>query len=247
MKNDFLYEDGNVIKFKGEVMKIYLPKTNFEKNISEFNGNFINTMGIFLFEVTTFQNIEKNIRGKIYTLKLPVIITFQYNDIETIRTKLKDEIPEDLYNVFVLKNDDIFMTNKKIEMGIDNCSKFVNMLHGGNIPNIIPYDEIILLYLQTLSLNNMSFNNKSVMYEMIISELCRYKNDPKYPFRKVCNRDDIKLTDYKNINIKDVAALSSTFASIAFEDINRSMIASVNRTRNNVQEPESPIEKTIKY
>lgn len=247
MKYNFLYEDGEKIKFNGDIMKIYLPKSNFEKKISEYNGNFVNTMGIFLFEVNTFENEEKNKSGFIYTLKLPVVITFQYNDIDSIKTKLKENLSEDSYQVFILKKDDIFMTNKKIEMGIDNCQKFIKMLHNGNIPSIIPYDEIIKLYLQTLLINDISLNNKSFIYEMIISEACRYSKNLKIPYRKVCNKPNVLNTDYVNKNIKDIPALSSTYASLAFEDINRSLVASVNRSRNNEKEIESPIEKTIKY
>lgn len=246
-KYNFLYEDGDIIRFNGEILKIYLPKSNFEKKISEFNGNYITTMGIFLFEVTTFNNIEKNLSGEFHTLKLPVLITFQYNDYETFNGKLLKDLPEDDYNVFLLKKDDIFLNNKKIEKGIDNCSKFIELLHNGNIPPIIPYSEIINLYIQTLSLNGISLNNKSFIYELIISEVCRYSKDLKIPFRKVSNKEGIKETDYKNINIKDVPVLSSAYAGIAFEDIGRALVSSVNKTRNNEKQIESPIEKTIKY
>lgn len=252
MKYKFLYKEGNSLKFNGELMKIYLPKTNFTKKgsdsfISEYNGNFIKTMGIFLFEVTTFDNEEKGKSGTIYTMKLPISIRFEYEDSYTEKKQLKDNLPADIYNVFILNNGNTFIENVMAEMSINSCKEFIFMLHKGNLPSIIPYDEIIKLYLDTLDINGINLGSPSLVYEMIISEVCRSKNDKKIPFRKAINNGKISQLDYVNINMKEIPMLSSVYGALAFEDMNQSIITSINRTKNGTKEVESPIEKTIKY
>lgn len=252
MKYKFLYKDGNSMKFSGELLKIYLPKTNFTKKasdsfISEYNGNFIRTIGIFLFEVTTFEKQEKGILGEIFTLKLPVHIRFEYEDSYTEKKKLKDNLPEDLYNVFVLTNGSTFIENVITEKHINSCKEFIFMLHKGNLPSIVPYDEIIKLYLDNLAINDINLGSPSLVYEMIISEICRSAKDNSIPFRKAINSSNIGPLDYVSVNMKNIPMLSSVYGALSFEDMNQSIITSINRSKQNVKEVESPIEKTIKY
>lgn len=248
MKIASLERKGNSVIFTGERMHIYIPNYYFEKKLAEYNGKYINTMGIFLFEITSDEKYHQNKDGIFHTLKLPVKMNFEYDSRFSIKRKIQDNDMES-YQVFILRKDNIFLDNEYKEQNAQYCKDFVfSMLHNGNIPNIISYDDIIKLYLSNMDITKVKLRNPSVIFEIIISEACRYRKNLKIPFRKVAGRSgNVSMKDYKNINIKQIPSLNSTFADIAFENFSQSVITSVNKTRSGVQETESPIEKTIKY
>ena len=248
MKHNFLINDNDVIRFNGDIMKIYLPKYYFEKNIAQFDGNKINTIGVFLFETNTFEKEEKEEKGIFHTLKLPIRMIFEFDDMGSYKGKLKPEIDEEEYNVFILNKGNIFLSSCNVEQNINSCKDFIFMLHGGNLPSIIPYEEIVNLYLGTLDINGINLGVSSFICELTISELMRDKNNLRDPFRKKINKDSkVNNLSYKNINLKNIPQFNSTYASLAFEDMNQSLITSIKKTKNNEKEVESPIEKTIKY
>lgn len=247
MKISSLERKNNSIIFTGERMHIYIPKSYFEKNLASYNGKYIYTMGIFLFEITSDEKFEKNIDGIFHTLKLPVKINFEYESTFSCKRKINN-FEEDSYNVYILGKDNIFIDNVYKEQSADLCKDFVNALHGGNIPKIISYEEIIKLYLDNIDITKINLRNPSVIFEIIISEVCRHKNNIKTPFRKIIGKNNnVSPYEYKNISIKSIPNLNSTFSDLAFEDLNQSIISSVKKTKTGEKELESPVEKTIKY
>jgi hypothetical protein len=249
MKISSLVKRDNSIVFDGERMNIYIPKSYFQKKLATYNGKFVNTMGVFLFEITTEENFNKGKDGGFHTLKLPVKINFEYDSKYSCKRKI-EKFDSDSYEVFILKKGNIFIDNIYREQSAQYCKDFVvSMLHNGNIPNYIPYNEIINLYLDNLKITNVNLNNPALIYEIIISECCRSKNNIKIPFRKIAGKStETNLFNYKNINIKSIPSLNSTFTDMAFENMNQSIINSVGRSVKGEEEKEtSPIEKTIKY
>ena len=77
----FFEYDGDRVVFSGDILKIYLPKNYFESKIAEYNGDIINTIGFFFFEVKSNEMDDKDQDGKFYTLKLPAKIDFEFNYI----------------------------------------------------------------------------------------------------------------------------------------------------------------------
>lgn len=247
MKIPTLERKENSIIFTGERMNIYIPKSYFEKKLATYNGKYINTMGIFLFELTTDEKFNKNVNGVFHRLKLPVKINFEYDSTYSCKKKIKN-YDEDMYKVFILRKNNIFIDNVFKEKSAALCKDFVTALHGGNIPKIISYDEIIQLYLNNISITGTNLRNPSLIFEIIISEVCRQKNNLKIPFRKVAGKDNnVSLLAYKNVNIKSIPNINSTFSDLSFENLNQSIISSVKKTKTGEKELESPVEKTLKY
>ncbi|QXN67900.1 hypothetical protein FPHOBKDP_00146 [Listeria phage LPJP1] len=234
--------------FKGEILDIYLPKSNFDKNLSTYNGEYINTMGIFSFIEKKAGPEDKTTKGTLRKLELPNMIDFQYDSSYSFKGKLSDELPSDTYEVFRLTTGNQFIANVFTEQNASNVKKFISALHGGNIPSSVSYDNIIKLYLDTLSINKVSLRSPSVIYELIISELCRYSKDINEPFRKIiASKNNISPYMYTNINLKKLPSINSTFAALSFENPNQAIIDSINKNINGEKENESPIERTIKY
>ena len=46
-----LEQNGNSIIFTGDYLDIYVPRDSFDDGFARYNGNYINTIGIFFFEI----------------------------------------------------------------------------------------------------------------------------------------------------------------------------------------------------
>ena len=84
----------------------------------------------------------------------------------------------------------------------------------------------------------------SVIDEIILSELYRDKKNLTKPFRHSYNGTN--GLDYKMVSIKTIPQLTSTFAGIMFEDINKQLLSAVVSADKKVVEKETPLEKLVK-
>lgn len=237
---------GNSIIFTGEFLDIYIPRASFENKNANYNGEYIHTMGIFVFEVKTQKNIDENKSGVFHKLTMPNSIDFQYSDNYVYTGPLMGAL-SDTYEVFRLESGNQFIANVLLQQESSEVISFVKSLHNGYIPKIVPYDKILTLYHDILAINNVSLNAPSVIYELIISELCRYSKDLSKPYREIASRREISQYEYTNIRLNRLPMLNSTFAGLSFENMNDSIITSLERTKTGKEEKESPLEKTIKY
>lgn len=242
----FFEKDNESIRFIGDVLKIYLPKNYFETKVAEFNGNEVNTIAFFYFEVKSFSMEEKDQDGHFYIMKLPARIDFEFDDKNTVTKNIKQS-GDNQYEVFTMNKGSLFLKNVNVVKSAANAKDFIYMLHKGRFPSLIPYNEIIDIYMKNLNLNGLDLGCQSVIYELMVGELMRSKKDPKIPFRKEINKPETDQMDYINTNMKNIAFFSSTYAAIGFEDFNKAVINSISRDIRGDKEVISPVEKTLKY
>lgn len=249
MKIKELVQKNNQIIFHGEVMDIYIPVANFDRKLSFYNGQYINTLGVFAFDIKTESMAQKGKFGKFHTLKFPNMINFEYSETFKYTGTLDNgKISKNEYHVFRLRDGDVFINNTVQERSSDAVINFITSLHAGQIPETIPYPELINLYLSTIDINKVNLKNPSVVFELVLSELCRDKKNLKLPFRHtIKNKKTYNEYGYKSINLTQLPSLNSTFAALSFQDFDNSVISGVNQTLNNEDEKESPIEKIVKY
>lgn len=249
MKIRQLIKQDNTIKFNGEVLDIYIPTKNFDRKLSVYDGEYIDTLGVFMFDIKTQKQADANEFGQFHTLKFPNDINFTYSSERKYKgTLYNGRVSMNEYNVFRLNKGDTFIANTVIEQSSNAVIKFVSALHSGQIPESIPYKELINLYLSVLSSNHIDLKNPSVVFELIISELCRNKTNLAEPFRiSIANKDTYNEYGYKSINLKSLPALNSTFTALTFEDIDNAIVSSINRTNDGGKEKESPLEQIVKY
>lgn len=242
-----LRRQGNSVVFEGDVLDIYIPSKSFDRKQAKYNGEYISTMGMFVFEIKTFSHIEKGMSGRFHRLTIPNSIDFQYTDSYKFKGKI-EKYPNDEYVVFRLEKGDKFIANVFIQQVSSAVVDFIKALHGGSIPKSISYDEILGLYHNVLELNNVGLNAPSLVYELTIAEVCRSKKDQGNPFRVDVNKKpDMSRYDYVNINLNRLPMLNSTFAGLTFENMNDAIIKSLDRTETGGEEKASPIERTIRY
>jgi hypothetical protein len=248
MKYNFLKKVGDSVIFDGEYMEIYIPKEYFSRGIAEYHGEMISTLGIFNFIVYT-QPKETKSKGEVHLMKLPMTVKFEFDTFHDDTTRLQADQDEEQYRVFELSKGSVVVDTVVKEQSAENSKKFIYLLHGGKIPKALKYGDIIDMYHESISLNRVNLNNPSVIFELIIAELCRYSDDIEMPFRMMIGKDNAKVSeyDYNNINLTKLPSINSTFNAMTFEDINQAVISSIKKTRNNEGENPSPVEKIIKY
>jgi len=243
----FLEKIENKILFTGDYMNIYIDKENFSNDIAVLDGSEVNTIGVFTFEVFTKEQFESGKNGLQYTLSIPVPINFEYNNEFSKEIKFKFDKEPIKYNVFTLVTGNRFIMNTRVEEGMAQSKKFLDLLHGGKIPNNIGYDEIYQLYLNALKIPNTKLKVQRSLIEIMIAELCRYKKNENIPYRIASNLKDISQYDYTNVRLQKLPALNSVFTGISFERMNESLLSAIKMTKDEVPQVISPIEKTIKY
>lgn len=247
MKLNFLEKVDNSVIFNGNLLEIYIPSEFFTINIAEFEGEMIKTIGIFNF--IYYPNERKIKQGEMHIMKLPMKIKFEFDNFRKEKTIIGNAVEETEYYIFDLINGNLFIDNLEKEQSANNSKDFIYLLHSGHLPQALKYEDIIKLYIESITLNKVKLNNMSVIFEMTIAELQRSLKNIEIPFRILIgkNGSTVSSYDYQNISLKSLPSINSTFNAMTFENINQAIISSIKKTRNNEKENKSPVEEIIKY
>ena len=224
--------------FTGGTCKIYIPDYFFKDGIADDLGNRIESLGIFMFSVD----------GELYDLSMPIKFQFEYTDSEKITKKITPEMPEIEFMVFTLKKGDAFMYDMNHKQNVDDIkADFIDkLIEKAKLPPTVKYENIMQTLLNALvATNHINLGVSAVSYEFILATLCRSKKSMNTPFRQAY--DGKNSYGYKMSRITKIPELESTFTGITGEDINHQLVSGVLKSRNNVDEKISPIEKMIKY
>lgn len=245
-------EEGESVVFTGKYMEIYIPELLFEKNMSEFIGKSVRTIGVFNFRVYGSEDKSGNPPIQAYRFASRIMTKpsgFHYANLPelTNQSDVGDD-SDSKYVVLEYFNGDLFIESISAIKADENVSDIVQLIHAGKIPRNLGYDEILGLELSTMKFNGASLRVTATVLEAIISEICRDNKDIRRPFRYRAGSDaKVGMDEYIPINIKNLPNINSTFTSLSFENINYSLTTSINSNKYNRKELESPIEQTIKY
>ena len=230
--------------FIGNTCEIFIPSnyintSNPDIAIAKELGDRVETMGLFWFLID----------GKDwYELQLPLKFEFQFSETKKETRKLQPHLPEEIYNVYILKRGDAFVYDILHKKDLDDLKKtFIGkILENGKMPSTTAYsDAFNILIKAMLATEFTSLGVSSVSLEFLVSELFRNKKNLREPFRKTYNGKN--EYEYKMVRITKVPELNSTFTSLIGEDINNQLVASILRKREGTPDRESPVEKIIKY
>ena len=94
-------------------------------------------------------------------------------------------------------------------------------------------------------MNGIHFGVSSVYLELVLSVVNRNPKKLNEKFSKVAEVNG--EFDYKFASIRQICQYNSTFTALTFEDIDSMITSSLNKSRNNIKERESPIEQIIKF
>lgn len=244
-----LISDENYIYINTNFAEAYIPEEivgDVEKKPSSIcyeYGNGFMTLGIFYMK---FFNDEKERMedGKLRTLVYPNMIE-TYPDSNTIRNiEINGSI--DKYRVLKYNKGDILMKTYSTQTP-GNCEMFLRLITSGKIPTSLDYSQIFECWKDNFDINGVNPDTPSVVLQTIISEMCRSKDDPQIQFRKIAGKGNYDPHGYKSMNMNDVSSYSSVITSLSFERFGEKLTTSLNMTKENVKQDQSPIEKIVTY
>ena len=263
MTYTFLKREEDRVVFVGNRLDIYIPKSYFDDDgLAEELGTEIKTIGCF---VMKYYKDPDSTKFETYQLSMPEDIKFSFSEFrdnvkETLlernfnEDEMNDEMDEDdevedSYKIYTLYQNDVFISNLNHAKSYKNTEKLVKLHQKGKLPKMINYSDFIKLYIENMDTNSTDLQVPALILEMTISELARSKKNPEIPFRQVIGKPGSKVSelDYKQVSIKELAMLTSTFTAMTSENINKAIVYSVSKSRDGGKEAETPIEPTIKY
>lgn len=106
------------------------------------------------------------------------------------------------------------------------------------MPNNLPYDELQNYFLRNVQLTGNKYGVSLQLIGVVISELCRSKNDIDTPFRMSDSND---MNAYQWISIKDIPRGTSPFTALQSEEWDKAVISSITTDANR----DSPLEKIM--
>jgi hypothetical protein len=233
-KNGFIYLDA-------DYAEVYIPKYYFDNNkFAEDFGTKVSTIGLLVVGFGKNGTItEKKI------LNLPTLIELFITDYEDRNVEIKEGEFEKCKVLIYNKGNKIM--NDNLTENSENVGTFLDLVLAGKIPDIIPYDKSIDIWLKNQSMNNVNFGVSPLIEELILSVAYRYKNDISKKFAEVIGKDpNVSLFDYKMSSIREICQYTSTFAGLTFEDFNGMATTALNRSANHEVETPSPLEVLFK-
>lgn len=237
------------LTFVGDKLYIYIPsyyldKTSATSTMASVIGENIETIGLFWFKTN----------NKFYELTLPLKFIFTYSEEESFSGKLRPELPDMKYSVFILHKGDAFCYDLNHRENIQDIMFFMNkLIENGKMPPTIKYSESLQVLLKALEATGSGgLGVGGFTYELLLSELYRNKHKMTDPYRLYLNEHPDKQYDYKMIRVTKIPELASSFTGLLGEDNAQQIVSAVvnGRLREKGEigeESISPVEKLIKY
>lgn len=240
---DVFKSDGNFIYLTASYCEFYIPQSFFKSSadFAEDRGEIIR--GIGLFNVGIFSD------GKlveIKTLNIPTWIEMYVHESENRDVELPGYDKPEPCRVLIYYQGSKVMNAKIIEDST-NAETYLSLICGGKVPASIPYSKAAQIWRKNQQMNGVHLGVPAVIEEMILAVSYRDKNNLGQKFCKVIGQNkDVSEYDYMMASIRQICQYASTFTALWFEDFDAMVTTSLNRTRENKPEANSPLEKIIK-
>ena len=240
---DVFKSDGHFIYLKAPYCEIYIPQSFFKATGSFVEDHGETVVGLGLFNVGIFSD------GKlveIKTLNIPTYIELYVHEYENRDVLLPGSTTPEQCRVLMYYQGSKVM-NSSIIQDSSNAESYLKLICGGKIPTSVPYSKSATVWRKNQQMNGVNLGVPAVIEEMILSVAYRDKNDLGQKFCKVAGQNkDVSDYDYEMASIRQICQYASTFTALWFEDFDAMVTTSLNRTRENKPEANSPLEKIIK-
>lgn len=239
---EYFYDKDNFICLQAEYAEFYIPMSYFDKSdFAEDMGNIIKCLGIL--------DIGFFVDGKLKEFKilnLPSKVDLFATDYEMRTVSLPGREKPVPCKVLKYYKGNQIMPCTIIEDST-NAETYLKFVTQGKVPSAVPYSKSIGIWMKNQKMNHVNFGVPSVILELILSVAYRDKKDPTQRFAMALAKNP-NLTDYdcKMASIRQICQYTSTFTALTFEDFDAMLTTSLNRTRQNKQQADSPLEQIIK-
>ena len=232
----FLKKDGDALLFDQEGKFVfYVPEIYFDRGDALIKGEYVNLLGIL--DYTIYRENGSNIGLKRFYF--PTVFLTKPSRIEKVKNlRLKQATEPMDYRLLVYEKGDAIVVSTKVPQNIANVEDFYRIFLTGKLPMTIPYDKLQDYFIESMSLNGSSYGMTLQMFGVVISEMCRAKNDPSTAFRHTKFND---MMEYRAIGIKDLPKYISPYASISSENWDLGVVGAI----MNPSDSNSPLEKLL--
>ena len=235
--------EGEYIYLTAPYCEFYIPE-EFFKDSSSFAVDMGETMRVIgLFNVAFFKD------GKVIeerTMNIPTWITLYINESEKHQIKLPHAEEPVLCRVLSFYEGNRVMNAMIIEDSEDMLT-YLQLICAGKIPHSVPYSKAAALWKKNQELAGESLGVPAMIEELILSVAYRCKDDPTKKFAYEIGRNPkMSEYDYEMASIREICRYQSTFAGVTFEDMDSMITSSLNKTRYNKEEQDSPLEVLLK-
>lgn len=234
-----LYADNGKI-FCNDYFEIYVPSEYFANNIATNEGGAVDTFGI------VYCQSFKDGKGQgVKLFDLPIQTKFN------VYESRDDEIIVNgkAMKVMALQYlKDSYVLHQTLPKGRTIANAFLDTMLAGKLPKTINYAKLIDIWWRNLEISGISYKVPSKIFEMVIAAIYRSPMNPKQRYGQYYGRQtNPNGYDYKTGNVREVVKNLSTFSGMVFEDIGTMISNGIDNSAENVDEPESPLEKIIHY
>lgn len=243
--NDFIKDNDNVYVNR-IYAEAYIPESLFgdptkESTIASEYSNGIKTVGMFYIKFFNNENEIDRDKAETFTFNYPNTIITYPTEYETLKLTINGI--SDRYRVLKYYKGDIIMNafNKKDS---ENCELFLKLLTSGKMPKL-EYKDLIATWTKNFQINGLNPSVPLVIMQIIVSEMCRNREDPTKQFRKIAGKGGVSMIEYELMSMNEVSAYSSVLSSLIFERFSDKLLTSLLMTAQGKEQNKSPIEKVM--
>lgn len=233
----YIKQIDNTVYYKGDGELIYyVPQKYFDLNgVAIINGEYVELIGVFRYCV--FDANGK--KGKVRDFKIPTMFKCKPTLIDKVNNfELEGTKGPESYRLLIFRDGSELISETSVTKDIGNVEKFINLVIRANLPDYIPYDQILDYILLNAEMNGFNYKVSNQIIGMVISELCRNPKDLTQPFRYT-KMDD--MNNYKAINIAQVPKYISPYTAITSENPDEAVAGALINTSSG----QSPLEKVM--
>lgn len=231
-------------------VEVYLPYDYLEKAYRGFNYYEVAGTKVRYFAVGNmrFFESEKEMESpqKVRTqvLGIPMIVTAIPSEIDTREIILSPGSKPRKSIVLTFYRNDIFIENMNCLQSSNNVMILLNRIESGRLDHILP-DEAAQMMADVQVMNKAKLRIPSEEEEMLIAE--RYR-DPNNRMKKarMHEGDVASPDDLVSLNMRQEAQTATTYQAITHEDINTSLISSVNRFNDGIVDEPTMAEMIVR-
>lgn len=236
----FVEKDGAyVVSPKYDKVEVLIPSDYFKNNLAVPMGEKIHTLGII--NMVAYQGTKEFVLQLSLPIKLQLNI---YGELVPTTFDVNGELVD--FMSTTINKGDIFIESVKHIQSLFNSIEFLDWFNGAKISDSVPYNDVTNMFLEASSMNGIGLGVPQVLLDIMLSEMCRDKDDIATPYRLRINKTGKDDNSYKFIPIKEIPRTSSVLAALAFEDITKANRAGIIQTETGQQQRLSPIEDLLK-
>lgn len=178
-----------------------------------------------------------------YVLGTPVTIVCKPTDIDTRDVQFTKGGPIRKRIVLTFYKNDEFISNVNAIANTAHMMILIFQIEGGKLDGIPPQ----ILYRIMREAERMNYMNLRIADEELQAFIAERYRDPKNPARHLRQSDSDPYSDQVlSYRMREEAMQSTTFQAITHEDINNSLITSINRKQHGIINEPTAVERIVR-